>query len=434
MKPPLLLLPQVNHYSPPTDARTQSGSRHPLTVLYVVHTFYPESYTGTEKFVLNLARAMKQLGHNVKILTYSSILPADTPSDGSSIVRQEYEHEGIPVIAYRSLNGDAVPPAAADHPSLTAFADYILTREQPSIIHIAHPMRGIDFMQSANRLGIPYILTLTDYWYVCPKSILLRNDQQLCSGPENGLSCKTYCQIPDAAERLQALTPLLQAASQILSPSVFLASFIKHVVPSLPIEVVHHGMRHEALIPNSRVYQKDSPLTFMYGGSLNEHKGVHVLIKAMSFVTSKRIKLLIYGSGSSEYTALLHRMAQRDKRIIFRGTYTEAQIPSLYQEADLAVVPSIWYENHPLALHEALASHVPVITSNIGGMSEKVIDGLNGYTFRAADARHLAQRINMLAHNPALLNPIKDNIRNMPLPSMDTEASSYEAIYQTHAR
>ncbi|PZD97371.1 hypothetical protein DNH61_03210 [Paenibacillus sambharensis] len=434
IQPPPLSLPEVSHYKLPSDTRAQPGSRLPLNVLYIVHTFYPESYTGTEKFVLNLARAAQKLGHRVKVVTYSSTLSADLPSHNPDIVSQEYEYEGIPVIAYRQLQGDTPPPVTADDSLLSMFADDILTREQPSIIHIAHPMRGIAFMQSALRLGIPYVLTLTDFWTVCPKSILLHSNRQLCAGPEGGLSCLAHCQIPDAAERLQAVTPLLLAARHILAPSAFLASFIKHVIPSLPIEVIHHGMRHETLVPNERQYHKNSSLTLLYGGSLNEHKGVHVLIKAMSFVPSKRIKLLIYGSGSPEYTALLHRAARKDKRILFRGTYTEAELPSLYQEADIAVVPSIWYENHPLALHEALASHVPVLSSNIGGMAEKIVDGLNGYTFRTADARHLAQRIKLLANNPLLINKLKNNIRELPLPDLELEASAYESLYYSHTR
>jgi len=50
------------------------------------------------------------------------------------------------------------------------------------------------------------------------------------------------------------------------------------------------------------------------------------------------------------------------------------------KEIDVLIVPSIWYENYPLILHEALVCNVPVITSNIGGMAEKISDGFNGYT------------------------------------------------------
>lgn len=48
------------------------------------------------------------------------------------------------------------------------------------------------------------------------------------------------------------------------------------------------------------------------------------------------------------------------------------------KEIDVLIVPSIWYENYPLILHEALVCNVPVITSNIGGMAEKLVMVLTG--------------------------------------------------------
>ncbi|CAM3567419.1 glycosyltransferase [Paenibacillus lupini] len=131
---------------------------------------------------------------------------------------------------------------------------------------------------------------------------------------------------------------------------------------------------------------------------------------------------------------MLQRIASGDRRISFRGTYAEADLPLIYQEADISVVPSIWFENYPLALYEALASHLPVIASNVGGMSEKIVDGLNGYTFRVGDARHLAERFRMLLRKPELINTLKSNIREMPLPSADDELAAYESVYYQHAR
>ncbi|MGO4108187.1 glycosyltransferase [Paenibacillus sp. YAF4_2] len=193
-------------------------------------------------------------------------------------------------------------------------------------------------------------------------------------------------------------------------------------------------MRRETLIPNAKTYRPASSLTLVYGGSLNEHKGVHVLLQAMSLVPSRRLRLHLYGSGNPEYEEVLQQMASGDRRISFRGTYAETDLPRIYQEADIAVVPSIWYENYPLALHEALASHLPVIASGVGGMSEKIIDGLNGYTFRVGDARHLAERIRMLLRKPELINALKSNIREMSLPSADDELAAYESVYYQHAR
>lgn len=405
-----------------------------MAILYVVHAFYPESYTGTEKFVLNLARSMQMRGHRVKVVTYSGQLPEQAASP-DEVASEEYVYDGVPVLAYRSQAADPAQSASIEEdPRLSAWAEAVLTREQPNLIHVAHAMRSIEFVRAAHRLAIPYVMTLTDYWFICPRSNLVRVDKQICAGPEGGLACMAHCQIPHASERLLSLAPLLQGAQRILSPSAFLASYTQHVLPSLRIEVLPHGIRRETLVPNVKAYLPGAPLTLVYGGSLSEHKGVHVLLQAMSLVPSRRLRLQLYGSGKPEYEASLRRMASGDRRVSFRGTYTEADLPRIYQEADIAVVPSIWYENYPLALHEALASHVPVITSNLGGMSEKIVDGFNGYTFRVGDARHLAKRLRMLLRKPELFNALKNNIRAMALPSSEDEQAAYESVYYQHAQ
>jgi glycosyltransferase involved in cell wall biosynthesis len=116
------------------------------------------------------------------------------------------------------------------------------------------------------------------------------------------------------------------------------------------------------------------------------------------------------------------------------GLYAEADIQQIYQDADIAIVPSVWYENYPLVLHEALACHVPVLTSNVGGMAEKVKDGINGFTFRVGDASHLAERIKELLNNPSLLNIFKSNMNQIHIPAVEQEAYLYESIYFSLAR
>ena len=67
---------------------------------------------------------------------------------------------------------------------------------------------------------------------------------------------------------------------------------------------------------------------------------------------------------------------------------------------DWVVVPSIWWENSPLVIQEAFLHGRPVICSDIGGMAEKVDDGVNGLHFRTGDPRSLAQAIRRATSSP----------------------------------
>ena len=428
-KVPVLQLPAVSHYSPQAEAVQSLQPGRKLNILYLVHQFYPEAYTGTEKFILNMAKAMIGRGHRVKVAAYSGNSPETFQESQGEVVFREYEYEGVPVLAYRHKQMDPAKSFEAGNPDLAAFAESVIARESPDVIHIGHPMRAMEFMQASLRLGVPYVITLTDYWFICPKGIMLHSSRDLCAGPENGEACLVHCQIPGVAQRLAAHIPLLQSARKILSPSAFLASMMKHSLPDLQVEVLNHGIECQPEQANAKTYRRGDTLTLFYGGSLNEHKGVHVILEAMSRIPSKRLRLNIYGSGSEEYTARLQEAAARDKRVKLCGTYTSQEMAQLFQSADVAVVPSLWYENYPLAMHEALAHRIPVLASAAGGMAETIKDGVNGYTFRLGDAAHLAERIRILLAKPGLLNDLKAKMAAQPIPSVDQEAAAYESVY-----
>lgn len=409
--------------------RRQIKKRKSLKILYIVHSFYPETYTGTEKFVLNLARSMQSKGHRVKVVTYSDGALESYSHALGDVVYREYDYEGIPVLAYRHKHMDPAQTFEIGNKDLALFAQGVLRKEKPTLLHIGHPMRAMEFLQTSARLGVKYIITLTDFWFICPNGTLLQKNYALCNGPEAGVSCHNHCLVPNVQQRLSSHVPLLRTASRIFSPSTSLAHLFSNNLPDINVEVLNHGMNYETIRVNERVYQPGDPLTLFYGGSLNTHKGVHLILQAMSMIPNDRLKLKIYGSGPTEYTQVLEQAAASDDRISFCGLYTEYDIHQIYQDVDIAVVPSIWYENYPLALHEALASHVPALVSNVGGMAEKVQEGLNGFTFRVGDAEHLAQRIVQLLENPELLNQFKANMQQVQLPSIEQEAVAYEEIY-----
>ncbi|WP_084760579.1 glycosyltransferase [Cohnella panacarvi] len=400
-----------------------------LNLLFVVHSFFPESYAGTEKFVLNQAKSLSAKGHRVKIVTYSNRNPELFTAAIGDVLYREYIHEGVPVLAYRHSRSDPAKTFDISNNDLLLFSQSVIRKEKPHLVHFGHPLRGMEFMQACIQLRTRYVVTLTDFWFLCPKNTLLRNDQALCAGPDNGRNCLIHCQIPDVEQRLQSHIPLLRSASRIVSPSTFLASVFRSHLPDMQVDVIHHGMNLENIRVNERSYQPGDSLTLFYGGTLVPHKGVHLILQAMSLIPSDRLKLRIYGSGPEEYVRKLEHAASLDGRVEMLGVYTANDIPNIYQQVDVAVIPSIWYENHPLALQEALASQVPAIATNVGGMAEKVIDGYNGLAFRIGDPSHLAERITELLDNPAMLNVFKANMKQTRFPAVEQEAAAYERIY-----
>ncbi len=78
-----------------------------------------------------------------------------------------------------------------------------------------------------------------------------------------------------------------------------------------------------------------------------------------------------------------------DTTSIFSGTFPKEEIGKVFSELDYFVIPSTWYENSPLVLLDALASHTPVIVSDVEGMTEFVEEGKNGYVFKRGNISDL---------------------------------------------
>jgi glycosyltransferase involved in cell wall biosynthesis len=75
--------------------------------------------------------------------------------------------------------------------------------------------------------------------------------------------------------------------------------------------------------------------------------------------------------------------------VAFRGAFESHQMQEIMSEIDVLVIPSRWYENSPLVLLYALATHTPVIISDVAGMTEFLEEGKNGFSFQRSNVDHL---------------------------------------------
>ncbi len=120
-------------------------------------------------------------------------------------------------------------------------------------------------------------------------------------------------------------------------------------------------------------------------------------------IQADKIKLIQYGLSGSLFQDIQKTMSDKI-RFAFIGTILPAK------EIDILIVPSIWHENNPLVIQEAFLSKTPVIASNIGGIPELVIDGVNGLLFEPQDANDLREKIQHIIDEPNILEKFKENI------------------------
>jgi glycosyltransferase involved in cell wall biosynthesis len=415
-----------------------------MRILYLVHQFYPQTFAGTEKFLLRLAQSCQAAGHTVAIVTYDPPAPTVTPyrrfvgPAGRQILRRlnawginlyrwlprrnatrpaaahriqqrRYTYAGLPVIAYRR-RPVAAAPAATGRPLLPDFVAEVLREIQPDLIHAAHVMRVEDFLQVAVDQGAPNLLTLTDFWLICPNCRLQTERNERCWGPQGGRVCRRSCPSfhpADIAERLQRAGRLLRSARAIVAPTRFLAERIQAEHGSLPIQIIPYGMDSDPRPSGER--SSPRPLVFAFAGMLYEAKGIELLIAAFRRLAAPDVRLVIYGGGRLE--TRLRKQAAGDARIHFGGVYAPEELGVRLSQIDVLVVPSLWHENAPLVMLEALAHGVPVLVSDVPGMTECVTDGVNGLTFRVGDVDDLHRKLQWIVSQPDVLNPIVAHLR-----------------------
>lgn len=182
------------------------------------------------------------------------------------------------------------------------------------------------------------------------------------------------------------------------------------------INVIYNGVDVNKFKPsnNKNKIKKELGLSadkiILYVGRLYCRKGLPTLLMAAPLILRKfkNVKFVISGKGFGGEEDRFRAFANRLKvgeNVTFIGYFPDEELPKLYQAADIFVLPSV-YENMPFALLEAMATALPVVTTNVGGIPEVVQEGKNGLLFNPLDFQGLAEKVLYLLENPAFASEI----------------------------
>lgn len=427
-----------------------------MKLLYVIHQFFPYVQSGTEQYCLAAAREGRRRGHEVVVLSLHfdhhietpPLLLFDVPYDGFRVRRLRH---------WRGLNANDVLRDYRNPEVADAFAT-VLAEERPDAVHFFHLRQlGGDLLAVAKDSGARVVVSLTDFWYLCPRFTLLRADGTLCSGPPAEPHGCAFCAAPELMDaplppptpavvgddsptnRLAALLQRkdwllaqLALADAVLAPSRFLAQMFAHNgFPAPRLQVLPYGL-DQGRVRRLPVARPRRPLRLAFAGVLSPWKAPHVLIDAVRSLPGE-LELVLWGNDQEtmflDYIAELKARAADDPRIRFAGAFGREQIDEVFAAMDVLVVPSVWYENTPFVILEAFEAGVPVIASRLGGMSEVVQDGRNGFTFAPGDAASLAAVLGACRDDPERLR----RLAPAPVTDIGSNFECFEACYRGEA-
>jgi glycosyltransferase involved in cell wall biosynthesis len=425
----------------------QSGG--PMKIVLTVHEFLPDYWAGTEIITLNVARELRRRGHDIRIVT--GFFAQTTIRDENRFDR--YQYDGFPIDRfhhnYQAMGNqtNVMELEYNNHLFGRFFQDY-LRRHSPDLVHFFHLARlSGSAVDACVQAKIPTVFTATDFWTICPMIQLRLPDNSLCPGPDHyGVNCLRHLvigtQAPKVAKRLRVvpdwtvrvamaainhgLVPPLQSVQQaqalsrrpqwlmdrlnqidrVIAPSRLMANILRQRgLDSSRLINLPYGLDLGNVV-RRRDKGSGPRLRIGFAGTLQEHKGCAVLIEAVRLLPKEiPVDVQIHGD-CGQFQAYLDRLkglAADDPRIHFRGPFDHDQVWQVLAEIDVLVVPSIWHENTPLVIYEAHAAGVPVVATNLGGISEVVSDNVNGLLFEKGDARQLSGLLRKLAEDRAMV-------------------------------
>jgi glycosyltransferase involved in cell wall biosynthesis len=412
-------------------------------------------------------------GHEVSAVSVEDI-EAQVPS-------LEAKHDtfmGLEIerLYFNRLNYPNVLEASHYNPEIRDWLRNHLKETRPDIMLVnACYLLGVGILEAARELGIPVVVTLHDFWFLCQRLTLMRPDGSLCNGKVSAEDCalciskdlrrnrlldkytaglvgkalvagaksgnESFAKLLGGRQKIETLAlrrnrliEALKNVEVIISPSQYLKRvYVENGVPEDKITYIRYGLDSERMRDlTDRGFDKPATpggLRVGYLGQVLPHKGVHVLVKAFRLLKNERATLRIYGQMGRDkaYDTRLRKLAEGDARITFEGAYNANELPGILNRLDTIVVPSVWHENSPLVIMEAKAAGLPVITSNFGGMAEMVAHNNDGLLFRLGDYQELARQLQRLSDEPGLLKKLGEGIA--PIKTLDQEFEELLPIY-----
>ncbi|MDR3449525.1 MAG: glycosyltransferase [Alphaproteobacteria bacterium] len=308
---------------------------------------------------------------------------------------------------------------SSDYVYLTGLVDKMLAYSEPDIVHFHHFLNwGIESFEHIRRRGVRVILTLHEFIAICCRDgQMLRTNGRLCEAAyaSDCANCFSNVSAGQFFVREKIIKAYLSYVDHFIAPSHFLAqryvewglhpskiSVVENPLSLSTLEAASHINGHKN-VKDSRNIAKGR-IKIGYFGQINAYKGVDVLLRAVALLDQRdqdRLFIGIHGANLDLQTVqfqetLSELLSKASSCAFLMGSYDNARVLNLMDEYDWIIVPSIWWENSPVVIQEALSIGKSLICSNVGGMAEKGLMGRQTLFFEPGNIAQLASILSNL--------------------------------------
>jgi len=340
-----------------------------MRILYINVLYDPYIGGGAEITLKNLVEGIKSLGHNVKVLSFWDKDDKEEVINGIPVYRAKIPNVYLPY-------GKVRPPLLKRrlwhlldiyNPISKKIVIEQIKDFKPDIISINNVYGwSCSIWDAVSESNVPAIQVLHDLYLLCPTNMFKNNT--ICK--KQCLTCKLM-RFPykSKSSKLKAVV----GVSNFILNHYLSYGYFKDV----PVKKVIYNSGKYLDFKNFKKNVDSKYINFGFIGTLTPLKGIEVLLKAYHRIKKPNYRLFIAGTGKQDYEEYL-KSKYKDDSINFIGQVNPEEF---FEKVDVTIVPSIGYENLPGVVYESFAFGVPVIGSNIGGIPEMIIEGVNGMLF-----------------------------------------------------
>lgn len=368
-----------------------------MNLLYVHERF--GSMAGAEANVLITAREFQRRGHSIAIL--HGLGTGRGEENWSTVFQRRFD-----------LNGDGAKTVQ------TALKEF-----QPDIIYV-HKMADLGIIRSLLESGRPLARMVHDHDIYCMRSYKYNYfTRAVCHRPA-GLHCVVPCMAFVGRGQGKGF-PLRWVSYKAKKMEIALnRQFRRMVVVSryMREELLRNGFDAARIEIHPPVPPPGEPFLrsnfsgrnlVLYAGQVIRGKGVDLLLKSLALLKTP-FECVILGDGSHRATCeALSRKLGLASKVQFKGFVPQEQLKEYYRECSVVALSSVWPEPFATIGMEVMRYGLPVVAFDVGGISDWLMDGQNGYLVSSGDCQAYAGRIGQLLDNKPLAREMGERALRM---------------------
>lgn len=342
---------------------------------------------GMNVYVRELGREMGRRGHSVDVYTR-----AHDPEDSQ--------------VLQLGPNSRLIHIRAGDVAEMDKLAIY------PHLLNFAYSMeefkrchkRRYDLIHSHYWMS-GYVGSLIQRWWRIPHIMTFHTLGLVKNATGIGLDEPEF--------RIRVEKDLIKSCQHIVATTDKEKDQLIHFYDALPqmISIIPCGVNLDLFKPINKSLARrhlgfDIEHILLFVGRVVPLKGIERLLKAMTYLEAKELKLLIVGGDDYSRSELdrLKRLARRLRihdSVSFLGSVNQEVLPYFYSAADVCILPS-YYESFGMVALESLACGTPVVSTDVGGLKSFIKKGDTGYIVNDNIPYSLADKIFILLSKPVL--------------------------------